>query len=328
MSINKVAREAGVSIATVSRVINNTGAVRPSTRERVEAAIATLGYSANRLARNLRTAESRLILVLVPDYSNPFYAGIVRGIDAEAGRRGYHMLLCDTGADPDAQRTYLELLTNRMADGAICLDPDSIQALTGEQTRHLPWVACCEFDAASGVPWVGIDNARAATDAVRFLIERGRRHIAMIGGDERFMYARERRRGYLTALEEAGLTPPPGSPLDTFEPDFDDGYRLTTRLLSASPRCDALFAASDPLAVGAMQAVHDAGLKVPDDIAIIGFDNIPLAAMVRPRLTTVAQPMQRLGENAARLLLEQLNDPELPPAGTLLEHELIVRESA
>ncbi len=328
MSINEVAREAGVSIATVSRVINNSGAVRASTREKVEAAINALGYSANRLARNLRTSESRLILVLVPDYSNTFYAGIVQGIDGEARRRGYHMLLCDTGADPDAERTYIELLKNRMVDGAICLDPDSVQSLLGEQPRALPWVACCEFDPDSGIPWVGIDNARAAADAVRFLIGRGRRRIAMIGGDERFMYAHERRRGYLTALAEAGLTPPQGSPLDTFSPDFDDGYRLAARMLSVSPRCDAIFAVADPLAVGAMQAVHDAGLRVPEDVAIVGFDNVPFATMVRPRLTTVAQPMKRLGENAARVLIERLNDPELPVSGTMLEHDIIVRESA
>jgi LacI family transcriptional regulator, repressor for deo operon, udp, cdd, tsx, nupC, and nupG len=328
MSIDEVARKAGVSTATVSRVMNGSPSVKASTRARVEAVISQEGYSANRLARNLRTAESRLLLTMVPDFSNPFYAEIVKGIDSVARKNGYHLLLCDTGASLTAERTYFDMLRTRLADGAICLDPDSTQRAMASETRKLQWVACCEFDPKGPVPYVGINNAKAAQDAVRYLVERGRRNIAFINSDERFLYARQRKDGYMAALAQAGLTPFEGAIVKTEGLTFDDGRRVATRLLANPTRPDAIFAVSDTLAIGAMQALHEAGLRVPEDVAVIGFDNVPLAAMVQPALTTIAQPMFRLGENAALLLLERMRDPGMPPVGTLLDHELIIRGSA
>lgn len=327
VSIIEIARRAGVSIATVSRVINDSQAVRPQTRERVEAVIAELGYRTNFLGRSLRTAQSRLLLTMVPDFGNPFYAEIVRGIDSVARNEGYHVLLCDTSSGMSADRTYFDLLRNRQADGAICLDPDTIQQKLRSETGELCWVACCEFDPDGGVPYVGIDNARAAFDAVSYLIRRGRRRIALLNSDERFLYSRQRRQGYFDALRAAGLEPPVGGDITTQGLTYDHGRKAMPAMLSAEVRPDAIFAVSDTLAIGAMHGLRDAGLTVPDDVAVVGFDNIQLCTMVQPELTTVAQPMHELGVTAAKLLLQRMRDPAAEVAGVILGHELVIRGS-
>lgn len=326
MSVQEIAKRAGVSTATVSRVLNRSNLVRPKTRERVEAVIAELGYQINVLARNLRTAESRLLLAMVPDFSNPFYAEIVRGIETTARSEGYHLLLCDTGADQPDARPYFDMLRNRLADGAICLDPETTQHALRQEMAGLSWVACCEFDPAAGVPYVGIDNEQAAFDAVCHLIARGRKRIALLNSDERYMYARQRRRGYEAALAQAGLEPLPVG--QTMGLSFEDGRHAVAGLLKGPVRPDAIFAVSDTLAIGAIRGLRDAGLSVPDAVSVVGFDNIPIGTMVEPQLTTVEQPMRQLGETAARLLLQRLEDPDGEARGVLLDHRLVVRESA
>ena len=328
MSIVAIAKRAGVSTATVSRVINDSSSVRPETRKRVEAVIAKLGYRPNLLARNLRTSQSRLLLTLVPDFGNPFYAEIVRGLDSVARQEGYHVLLCDTSAGLSDERTYFDLLRNHMADGAICLDPDTIQKTLAAEMVDLCWVACCEFDPGAPVPFVGIDNAQAAFDAVTYLIGRGHRRIAFINSDERFLYSRQRRKGYLDALLAAGLEPPEGGIMTTLGLTYDHGRRAVADMLSGGLTPDAVFAVSDTLAIGAMHGLRDAGLSVPTDVAVMGFDNIPLSTMVQPELTTVAQPMWQIGETAATLLLQRMRNPKADVAGVVLKHQLVIRGSA
>ena len=332
MSIIEIAKRAGVSIATVSRVINDSSPVRVETRDRVKAVIAELGYRANFLGRNLRTAKSRLLLTMVPDFGNPFYAEIVRGIDGVARSEGYHLLLCDTSSGVSADRTYFDLLRNRMADGAICLDPDTIQQELRRETGELCWVACCEFDPEGSVPYVGIDNARAAFDAVSYLVQRGCRRIALLNSDQRFLYSRQRQKGYLDALRVAGLGPPAGGVVTTLGLTYDHGRQAVANMLAGSStdrqRPDAIFAVSDTLAIGAMHGLRDAGLSVPGDVAVVGFDNIQLCTMVHPELTTVSQPMHKLGETAARLLLQRMRQPDAAIEGIVLDHELLIRGSA
>ncbi|HTR06609.1 MAG TPA: LacI family DNA-binding transcriptional regulator [Paraburkholderia sp.] len=331
-SIAAVAQRVGVSVATVSRVLNGHANVRAATRERVLAEIEASGYRVNELARNLRTAESRLLLTMVPDFGNPFYAEIVRGIDSVARQHGYFMLLCDTGADAGRERSYFDLLRRHRADGAICLDPATVQhanqAMAGESTA-LPWVACCEFDPDAGVPYVGIDNYRAARDAVRHLIARGRRRVALINSDEQYLYAQQRRDGWRDALAEAGIEVRDAWRVNVNCLDYEAGAQAAAALMRQrrgdSP--DAIFAVSDTLAVGVINGLRGTGWCVPDDVAVVGFDDIALAAQIDPPLTTIAQPMRELGETAARLLLRRLADPRASVPGVLLPHRLVVRES-
>ncbi|MFP6559937.1 LacI family DNA-binding transcriptional regulator [Paraburkholderia sp. B3] len=328
-SIAEVAARVGVSVATVSRVLNGHANVRPATRERVLAEIETSGYRVNELARNLRTAESRLLLTMVPDFGNPFYAEIVRGIDGVARQHGYFTLLCDTGADAGRERGYFDLLRRHRADGAICLDPATVQHANqaAAEATALPWVACCEFDPGVGVPYVGIDNFLAARDAVRHLIARGRRRIALINSDEHYLYAQQRRDGYLDALAQAGLEARDAWRVNVNCLDYGAGAEAAAALMRQAEAPDAIFAVSDTLAVGVINGLRGAGRRVPDDVAVVGFDDIALAAQVDPPLTTVAQPMRELGETAARLLLQRLAVPDANVPGVLLPHRLVVRQS-
>ncbi|QGZ54054.1 LacI family DNA-binding transcriptional regulator [Paraburkholderia acidiphila] len=328
-SIAAVAQRAGVSVATVSRVLNGHANVRAATRERVLAEIEASGYRVNELARNLRTAESRLLLTMVPDFGNPFYAEIVRGIDSVARQHGFFLLLCDTGADAGRERSYFDLLRRHRADGAICLDPATVQHALAAESTALPWVACCEFDPDVGVPYVGIDNYRAAHDAVRHLIARGRRRVALINSDEHYLYAQQRRDGWRDALGEAGIATRDAWRVNVNCLDYDAGAQAAAALmqLPAGEAPDAIFAVSDTLAVGVVNGLRGAGRRVPHDVAVVGFDDIALAAQIDPPLTTIAQPMRELGETAARLLLRRFADPRASVPGVLLPHRLVVRES-
>jgi LacI family transcriptional regulator, repressor for deo operon, udp, cdd, tsx, nupC, and nupG len=329
VSIADVAERAGVSVATVSRVLNGHTNVRQPTREKVLAAVAASGYRINELARNLRTAESRLLLTMVPDFGNPFYAAIVRGIDSVARQNGYYMLLCDTGADPLRERSYFDLLRGRRADGAICLDPAAVQQALTEEASRLPWVACCEFDPDAPVPYVGIDNHLAAGDVVRYLIDKGHTRIALINSGHGYLYGRQRLAGYRDALSDAGIEAHPAWQIELDSLDYDAGEHAAAQLMTlGDARPTAIFAVSDTLAIGVMKGVRGAGLRVPEDVAVVGFDDIAVAAHVDPPLTTVAQPMQSLGETAAELLLKRLRDPRADVPGVLMPHRLIERRSA
>lgn len=326
-SIAAVARHAGVSVATVSRVLNRQEGVRPATCAKVMAAVDALGYRMNHLARNLRTSESRLLLTMVPDVGNPFYAQIVRGIDAVAREHGYFVLLCDTGADAGRERSYFDLLRTHRADGAICLDPDTIQHALAQESLDLPWVACCEYDPAVPVPYVGIDNRQAATDAVAHLLARGHRRIGLINSDERYLYARQRQQGYLDALAAAGLAARPEWQRTVQGLDYSAGTAAALAMMAQPDAPSAIFAVSDTLAIGVLSALRQLGKRVPHDVAVIGFDDIEVAAQIDPGLSTVAQPMRALGETAARLLLQRLAAPRDEIAGVLLPHQLVLRGS-
>lgn len=328
VSMAAVAAQAGVSVATVSRVLNQQEGVTAKTRAKVDQAVHALGYRVNHLATSLRTAKSWLLLIMVPDLTNPFYIEVVRGIDRVARQHGYFVLLCDTGADPGRERSAFELLRTHRADGAICLDPDSIQQGLSQEINALPWVACCEFDPAMPVPYVGIDNLGAAAAAVRYLLSRGHRHIALIGADPAYLYARQREAGVRQALAEAGLTLAQEWNIRVTSFSFLAGAEAAQQLLRCPQRPTAIFAVADALAIGLMHSLQEAGLRIPDDIAIMGFDDIPLAAQLNPPLTTMAQPMDELGAEAARLLLQRLSTPDALLPGALLPHRLVVRGSA
>lgn len=328
VSMAAVAEQAGVSVATVSRVLNQQEGVTAKTRAKVDQAVHALGYRVNHLATSLRTAKSWLLLIMVPDLTNPFYIEVVRGIDRVARQHGYFVLLCDTGADPGRERSAFELLRTHRADGAICLDPDSIQQGLSQEINALPWVACCEFDPAMPVPYVGIDNQGAAAAAVRYLLSRGHSRIALIGADPAYLYARQREAGVRQALAEAGLTLAEEWNIRVTSFSFLAGAEAAQQLLRCPQRPTAIFAVADALAIGLMHSLQEAGLRIPDDIAIMGFDDIPLAAQLNPPLTTMAQPMDELGAEAARLLLQRLSTPDALLPGALLPHRLVVRGSA
>lgn len=326
MTIQQVAKEAGVSVATVSRVINKHPSVSLKTRLKVEEVIKRLNYEPNILGRNLRRAQSRMVLVLVPSISNPFYAKIVQGIEDVARKYEYNILLGTTDSDVEREKVYLDLLKRRLCDGVISMDPAvDLSPLVGDDEQY-PVIQCCEYSETLDIPYVSIDNLAAAYKAVKHLITMGHRKVALINSDERFLYARLRKEGYLKALAEFEIPCREDWIINT-ELGFEGGQQAMRSLLAQKERPTAIFAVSDTIAIGALKAIKEEGLKVPKDIAVVGFDNIPFSNMMNPTLTTVSQPMYEIGKRAAKMLIQKIDDPTQPIENLLLDHELIIRES-
>ncbi|STU61245.1 ribose operon repressor [Klebsiella pneumoniae subsp. ozaenae] len=280
MSIQKIARLAGVSVATVSRVLNNSDTVKAKNRERVLQAIKESNYQPNLLARQLRTARSNMILVMVSNIANPFCAEVVKGIEEEAEKNGYRILLCNSGSDLARSTSGLQLLSGKMVDGIITMNAlSSLPELT-TMIGDAPWVQCAEYADTGSISCVGINDVEAAQGAVSRLADSGRRRIALINHDLSYRYARLRERGYKSVLHVRGLA----YQQVTYAQDLSAaaGKRAMEQLLSQDEKPDAVFAVSDSLAAGALRAIAQAGLRVPEDIAVIGFDGTELAEVVSP----------------------------------------------
>lgn len=325
VTIQEVAKKAGVSTATVSRVLNNRETVKEKTRIRVEQAIQELKYEPSALGRNLRNSESRLLLVLIPSISNPFYTEIINGIEDTAISKGYNILLCETDSNPKREAIYFNMVRNRLADGIILMDPTvNRKNLYDLASRH-PIVQCSEFDEQGEISYVTIDNELAAYQAVKHLIKLGNRKVALINTDEKYLYARERRRGYEKALQEFDLPIESKWMRETGHLGFEGGQQAMRSLLNEADKPNAVFSVSDVLAIGAMKEIQLQGLKVPDDIAVIGFDKISFSNMTNPTLTTIAQPMYKMGCISADMIINKIRGKEVE--SLILDHELIIRES-
>ena len=326
MSIQKIAQLAGVSVATVSRVLNNSDTVKAKNRERVLQAIQESNYQPNLLARQLRTARSYMILVMVSNIANPFCAEVVKGIEEAAEKNGYRILLCNSGSDIERSKSGLRLLTGKMVDGIITMDAFTRLPELTTVIGDAPWVQCAEYADAGDVSCVGIDDVKAAEHAVGYLAALGRRHIALINHDLNYKYARLREQGYKNVLARESLAYQPVE----YASDLSAaaGKAAMKKLLAMNPRPDAVFAVSDALAAGALRAVEQAGLRVPQDIAVVGFDGTELAEMVSPQLTTVEQPSREIGAHAVALLLNKIENPDARPERTMLDWRFISRASA
>ena len=326
MSIQKIARLAGVSVATVSRVLNNSDTVKPKNRERVLQAIKESNYQPNLLARQLRTARSYMILVMVSNIANPFCAEVVKGIEEEAEKHGYRILLCNSGSDLARSTSGLRLLSGKVVDGIITMNAlSSLPELT-MMIGDAPWVQCAEYADAGSISCVGINDIDAAQGAVSRLAESGYRRIALINHDLSYRYARLRERGYKNVLHVRELA----WQQVAYASDLSAaaGKAAMETLLASRERPDAVFAVADSLAAGALRAIAQAGLRVPDDIAVMGFDGTELAEMVSPQLTTVEQPSRDIGRTAVTLLLKKIDNPEATAERVMMDWRIIARASA
>lgn len=326
MSIQKIAKLAGVSVATVSRVLNNSDTVKDKNRDKVLEAIKASNYQPNLLARQLRTARSSMVLVLVSDISNPFCAEIVKGIEEQAEQNGYRILLCNSGSDINRSRSSLQLLAGKMVDGVITMDAFTTLTELTQLIGNMPWVQCAEYADAGDISCVGIDDVHASRQLVAHLVASGRKRIALINHDLSYKYAQLRQQGYQQELEQRGLSWQAVSYAS--ELSFNAGKRAMEALLSADTQPDAVFAVSDTLAAGAMAAIQAAGHQVPQDMAVAGFDGSELAEMISPPLTTIAQPSRDIGRTAFSLLLQKIDDPQSPTERVMMDWRLIVRASA
>jgi LacI family transcriptional regulator len=327
VTIRDVAQRAGVSVATVSRVLNRSGVVREETRLRVEGAAAELRYTPNGAARSLITRRTSTFGVVLPDLYGEFFSEVIRGMDPLARQSGYHLLLSSSHDDHREIEFALGAMRGRV-DGLVVMSPNaSAAALAASLPADVP-VVLLNCDASGGpFPALNIDNFGGAREMVRHLATLGHRRIGMVRGGDANFDARERLRAYRAALAEAGLEGADGrweAPGDFTEAG---GWRAARELAARDERPTAIFCANDSMAVGAMSALRAARLRVPDDVAVAGFDDIPIARYLSPPLTSVHVDVHRLGARAVEMLLEALADPGTPPVQELVPTRLVVRRS-
>ena len=329
-TIYEVAKRAGVSTATVSRVLSRPDVVAPETRKKVMQEVERLGFTPNFTAANLRSFRTWKLLVTVPDISNPFFSQILQGIEDAAQRRGYAVLLGDTQHDTKREERYTLMLKRKEADGLIFLGhrlPKEAAALIKAATpRCAPIVNGCEFSPRLGVPSVHIDNAKAAAEAMAHLYRLGHRRIGVITGPLVSPLSRDRLRGAKAQAASEGAA----AELRFAQGDFSigSGVAMGDYLLGQTNPPTAIFCFNDGMAVGVIQAAKRRGRRVPNDLSVIGFDDIQFAGYTDPPLTTVAQPMREIGEGTVRLLLEILEGKaDVTPVSITLPHTLMVRGS-
>jgi LacI family transcriptional regulator len=323
-----VARGAGVSIATVSAFLNGTSNVSPELTRRIEAAIATIGYERNAAARSLKMGTTHTIGLTVADIRNPFFTDVVATIQNVLNRAGFAVMLCSSDEDTAKQDEQIKILLERMVDGLIIApagDDDVMRRLV--RSTRKPVVLIDRIVEGLGVDVVVLDNAQAVFEAVQYLIALGHRRIGYISGPPGTTTGRDRLEGYRSALRSAGIE---ADPVLIRDGNFReaDGYRAAMQLMTLADRPTALFSANNLMVIGAMRAIRDLGLNCPADVSVASMDDFAWADVFSPRLTTVAQPVEAIGEQAARLLLDRLagNAPPEPKVLTL-RGRLIVRNS-
>jgi LacI family transcriptional regulator len=311
-TMKRIAADLGVSITTVSKVLNNQPDIGPATRAKVLARVDELGYRPNAVARSLSLRRTHTLGVVIPDLMHSFFVEVVAGIESVASARGYGLLLCSSSENPRKERSELEMLRARQVDGIVIAsvhgtgNSELLQRIAGhggalvmiDRDDH-PRVRCHR---------VLTDDELVGRMATEHLLGQGRRRIAHIAGPA-LTHARRRESGYLAALQDAGIEPPSswiarGGFMDA------DGYRAMQALLEIEPRIDAVFAANDPAAIGAMQAIWEAGLTIPDDIAIVGAGDIAHGGLLRVPLTTIGWEKEELGRRAAELIFNQISGRE------------------
>lgn len=328
-SLTDVARRAHVSIATVSRVINNSDKVVPETRELVHRAMQELGYKPNRVARRLRQkgGKRHLLGLIIPDIQNPFFAEIVRGVEDVAYANEFAVLLCNSDENLKKEQFYLDVMRAESVDGII-LPPinEHDPAVLSLVKDGMPVVTVDRSLAHSAMDKVEVDNRRGAVEAVEHLIKLGHRRIGLIAGRPNVSTSRERRQGYEDAIAAHNIP----LQLDYIRVgDFKQasGHALADELLALPTPPTALFVLNNLMAVGALEAIHQRRLKIPGDIALIGFDDLPWAEALDPPLTVVRQPAYEVGRAAAELLLKRLGDLKRPETHLKLLPKLVIRSS-
>lgn len=326
-TIKDVAERAGVSIATVSHVINKTRYVSEELQARVRQAMEELGYQPNAIARSLRRKETHTIGLIIPDNSNPFFAEVARGIEDFGFQNGYSVILCNSDGDLKKELAYIGVLTSKRVDGIVFIaataKAEHIKPFLGEIPLVIVDRKMPDLEADS----VLVDNFGGGYAATRHLIDLGHRKIGCITGPPDLAPSADRVAGYKQALKDHGL-----QPLDELivEGDFryQSGNEGMRRLLDLEPPPTAVFACNDVMAIGAMKAAQDQGLRVPEDIAIVGFDDITLASFTNPTLTSVKQPKYEMGKIALELLFQRISSSDLQGRQEIiLDTTLVVRES-
>lgn len=327
VSIKDVAREAGVSVSTVSHVVNQTRFVAPETRANVEDAIGMLGYQPSSLARALKMKRSHTIGMLVTNSTNPFFAEVVHGVEEGCFRNNFSLILCNSGDEPERQESYLVTLMQKQIDALLVMTTNSNAHFYAKlsELKDLPKVI---LDSEPGLDacTIGDDSVLGGRMATEFLIGQGFENIGCLTGPKGHPRSRDRFRGFQSAMQDAGLVVNP----DWIEPGeltAQGGHDAMQNILAAGTHPDALFAFNDLMAMGAYRAIKEHGLTIPDDISVIGYDDLEVAGYLMPPLTTISQPSFELGLKAAEVLIDFLEKKVDMPPVIQFTPELVTRDS-
>lgn len=327
-NIHDVAREAGVSISTVSRVIQGASNVLPETRTRIEEAIQHLNYHPNRLAQQFRTQQTKMILVIVPEIGNPFFADILTGIEDVAAKVDYNVLLVDSHGNRAVESRCYEMLSQKLVDGIITFSIGIPKEELKQLASQYPVVIGIRYFSEKTIANVTIDNIKATKDITSYMLNLGHKRICYLGGPEGVPIYQDRASGYMEALKERGI-PVDQSLIVHCTPDVQGGYDAISSLLhDADRKFTAIVASGDIMAIGAIRALNDRGLKIPDDVAISGFDDIAFSALVTPSLTTVRQPKHQIGVRTMEKLMDLIAGKTLASNRDVLNYEIVIRESS
>lgn len=328
VTIKDIAREANVSVTTVSRVLNKKPDVSDDTKKEILKIIDELGYKPNGIARGLVLNKTYTIGLVVPDISNPYFPQVAKGVEKKAKELGYSVIFCDTDNDKEEEKKAIELLKNRRVDGIVLsLSMINKSELNKLQQENFPVVQIDREVPGLNYPTVIIDNNESAFKATKYLIQLGHTQIAHITGDLDTKTGQDRLVGFKRALKKFNIYQKEKWIL---EGDYskESGFNLMKQLLESKERPTAVFAANDLMALGAYEAIFNYDLEIPEDISIIGHDDIDVASIIRPELTTMAQPKYKLGQEAARTLIEEIENNKVEnKRRILLKSQLIIRNS-
>ncbi|WP_226654869.1 LacI family DNA-binding transcriptional regulator [Pseudalkalibacillus hwajinpoensis] len=325
-NMTDVAKLANVSTATVSRVIQNPEAVKEKTRVKVLQAIEELNYQPNILARYFRRTETKTILVVVPSIMNNVFPQMIAGIDLVANQSGYKVLLGNTYQDPEKAYSYIEELKQKQVDGMILLTTRLDNDVITDIADRYPVVLTSDFIEGLNVPTVAIDNISSSREAVEHLLRLGHCRIGMITGPLNSLLSRDRLKGYRQALLANDIAIE-SVLIQEGDHTYESGYNQMNKFLALEKPPTAIFAANDSMAMGAIKAVKDQNMKVPEDVAVVGFDNIQFSEIFEPALTTIAQPLIEMGKQSMELLLKQIKGDSLKKKQLVLDTKLIIRDS-
>lgn len=329
ITLKALAARAAVHPSTISRVANHDPALRiaPATRARIEALLTETGYRPNGVARSLKLRQTFVLAVVIPDITNPLFAAVYRGAEDTAGRRGYSVILCNTDGSPEREQAHLQVLHGRRVDGVIVASTSlGDPAVRWLREQGMPHVLVNRFSDDRADPFVGSDDFAGGKLATEHLIALGHRRIGHLAGSATVSTALHRGRGYRVALREAGLAT--DASLIT-ESGFTEagGSDATERLLALPEPPSAVFAVTDLVAAGAYAAARRRGLRIPEELAVVGYNDIPLASWLVPALTTMRVPAGRFGSAAADLLIDQIDGDPSPAKRLVFLPELVVRGS-
>ncbi len=324
VTLKDIAKIAGISYATVSRALSGHPDVNEKTRERIKQIAEELNYIPDPSARGLKGKSTKMIGLVVPDISNPFFAELALGVESLANESGYSIFLCNTNWEYEREKHYISVLNAKRVDGIII--SSVIENADHHKKSPVPLVYATEGPKQNGVYYIGIDNECGALIAVEYLIKLGHKNIVYIGGSEKTSTNRERYKGYKKAMSKYCFTADANIKIfDSFS--LESGYKAAMEILIGKSIPTAVFAVNDIVGLGVIQAIEEFGLKVPGDISVIGFDDISFSSLHRIKLTTVNQPKFEMGRMCTRLLLKLVNGQEVSERKNILKPDLIIRET-